>query len=84
MAVSAESLQVGWVVVPTITVYVVYVQLADVNRLKVTVLAIVLLVDCVWVLVLVMGFLVDSLTLVASTKGGCFRVSKFDFGRATD
>jgi hypothetical protein len=62
----------------------VYVQLADVYWLEVTVLAVVLLVCCVWVLILVMGFLVDSLTLVASTKGGCFFVSKFDFSRATD
>jgi len=84
VAVSAKRLQVGWVIVPTITVYVVYVQLADVYWLEVTMLAVVLLVDCVWVGVLHNGFLVDSLTLVASTEGCCFGVSKFDFGRATD
>ena len=84
MAVSAERLQVGRVVVPPVTVYVVYVQLADMYWLKVAVLAVVLLVDCVWVGVLVNGFLVDSLALVASTEGCCFGVSKFDFGRATD
>jgi hypothetical protein len=62
----------------------VHVELTDVYRLKVTVFTVVLLVDCVRVGVLHNGFLVDSLTLVASTEGCCFRVSKFDFGRATD
>ena len=84
MAVSAERLQVGRVVVPTVPVYMVYIQLADVYWLEVAVLAVVLLVDCVRVGVLHNGFLVDSLTLVASTEGCCFGVSKFDFGRATD
>ena len=62
----------------------VHVELTDVYRLKVTVLAIIFLMNCVRVGVLVDGFLVDSLTLVASTEGCCFRISKFDFGRATD
>jgi len=62
----------------------VHVELTDVDRLKVTVLAIIFLMNCVRVGVLVDGFLVDSLTLVASTEGCCFRISKFNFGRATD
>ena len=62
----------------------VNVELTDVDWLEVAVFTVVLLVDCVWVLVLVVGFLVDSLALVASTKGGCIFVSKFDFSRATD
>jgi hypothetical protein len=63
---------------------VVNVELTNVDWLEVTVFTVVFLVDCVRVSVLVDGFLVDSLTLVASTKGSCFGVSKFDFGRATD
>jgi hypothetical protein len=63
---------------------VVNVELTNVDWLEVAVLAVVLLVDCVRVSVLVDGFLVDSLALVASTKGGCIFVSKFDFSRATD
>jgi hypothetical protein len=63
---------------------VVYVKLADMHWLEVTVLAVVLLVDCVRVGVLVDGFLVDSLALVSSTERSCFGISKFDFGRATD
>jgi hypothetical protein len=62
----------------------VHVELTDVYRFKATVLAVIFLVDRVRVGVLVDGFLVDSLALIASTKGCCFRVSKFDFGRATD
>jgi len=84
VAVSTERLQVGRVIVPTVPVYVVYVQLADVYWLEVTVFAVILLVDCVRVSVLVDGFLVDSLALVSSTEGSCFGISKFDFGRATD
>jgi hypothetical protein len=84
VAVSTKGLQIGRVVVPTVTVDMVHVELTDVYRLKVTVLAIIFLMNCVRVSVLVNGFLVDSLTLVASTEGCCFRISKFDFGRATD
>ena len=84
MAVSTQSLKVRRVIIPTVTVYVVYIQLRDVYWLEVTVFAVILLVDCVWIGVLVDGFLVDSLTLVASTEGCCFGVSKFDFSRATD
>jgi len=47
----------------------VHVELTDVHRLKVTVLAIIFLMHRVRVGVLVDGFLVDSLTLVASTEG---------------
>jgi hypothetical protein len=47
---------------------VVHVQLADVDWLEVAVLAVIFLVNCIWVDGLVMGFLVDSFTLVSSTK----------------
>jgi hypothetical protein len=61
MAVCTESLQVVLLVVPTITVDVVNVKLADVLWLKPAVLTKVLLVDSVRVLVLDDVALVDSL-----------------------
>jgi hypothetical protein len=47
VTVCTKSLQVFWVVVPTITVDVVNVELTDVYWLEVTLLAVVLLVDCI-------------------------------------
>ena len=47
VAVSTEGLQVGWVIVKSVTVYVVYVQLADVYWLEVTVLTVIFTVGVV-------------------------------------
>jgi hypothetical protein len=47
VAVSTEGLKVGWIIVKAVAVYVVYVQLADVHWLEVTVLAVVLAVSVV-------------------------------------
>ena len=47
VAVRTEGLQVGWVIVKAITVYVVYIQLTDVYWSKVTLLAVVLTVSVV-------------------------------------
>ena len=47
VAVSTEGLKVGWVIVKAVAVYVVYVQLADMYWLEVTVLAVVLTVSVV-------------------------------------
>ena len=47
VAVSTEGLKVGWVIVKAVAVYVVYVQLADMYWLEVTVLAVVLAVSVV-------------------------------------
>jgi len=44
VAVSTEGLKVGWVIVKAITVYVVYIQLADVYWFEVTVFTVVLTV----------------------------------------
>ena len=49
VAVSTESLKIRRVVVPSISVNVVYIQLTDVLWLEVAVLAVILLIDCVWV-----------------------------------
>jgi len=44
IAVSTEGLQVGWVIVKAVTVYMVYVQLTDVYWPEVTLLAVILTV----------------------------------------
>ena len=64
MAVSTEGLQVGWVIVKAITVYVVYVQLTDVYWLEVTLLAVVLAVDVVRRTCLHLVDLVDGIAAV--------------------
>jgi hypothetical protein len=64
VAVSTEGLQVGWVIVKAITVYVVYIQLADVHWLEVTVFAVVLTVSVIRRTGFHLIDLVDSLTTV--------------------
>ena len=54
------------------------------NRSEVAALTVVLLVDCVWVLQLVLALLVDCLALVSCAEVLAFFISKFYFGRATD
>jgi hypothetical protein len=67
VAVGTESLQVGRVVVPTITVYVVYVELTAMFRNEATVQASIFLVQGVWVLVLLYVSFIDSLTAKATS-----------------
>ena len=66
MTVSTQGLQVGWVIVKAVTVYVVYVQLTDVYWLEVTLLAVVLAVDVVRRTCLHLIDLVDSLATVST------------------
>jgi hypothetical protein len=66
VAVSTQGLQVGWVIVKAVTVYVVYIQLADVYWLEVTLLAVVLTVDVVRRTCLHLIDLVDSLATVST------------------
>jgi hypothetical protein len=61
-------LQVGWVVVPTITVYVVYVELAAMFRNKSAMQAGIFLVQGVWVLALLDVSFIDSLATVLTSK----------------
>jgi len=68
VAISTESLQVSRVVVPTVPVYVVYIQLTDMYWLEVAVLAVIFLVDCVWVDRLVVVSLIDSFTSIPTGK----------------
>jgi hypothetical protein len=64
VAVSTEGLKVGWVIVKAVAVYVVYIQLADVYWLEVTVLAVVLAVDVVGRTCLHLVDLVDGIATV--------------------
>ena len=66
VAVSTQGLQVGWVIVKAVTVYVVYVQLADVYWFEVTLLAVVLAVDVVRRTCLHLIDLVDSFATVST------------------
>jgi hypothetical protein len=66
VAVSTQGLQVGWVIVKAVTVYVVYVQLTDVYWFEVTLLAVVLAVDVVRRTCLHLVDLVDSLATVST------------------
>ena len=64
MAVGTQGLQVGWVIIKAVTVYVVYVQLADMHWLEVTFLAVLLAVSVVRRACLHLIDLVDSITTV--------------------
>ena len=64
VAVSTEGLKVGWVIVKAVAVYVVYVQLANVYWLEVTVLAVVLAVSVIGRTYLHLVHLVDGIATV--------------------
>ena len=64
VAVSTEGLKIGWVIVKAVTVYVVYIQLADVYWLEVTLLAVVLAIDVVRRTCLHLIDLVDGIATV--------------------
>jgi hypothetical protein len=66
VAVSTQGLQVGWVIVKAVTVYVVYVQLADVYWPEVTLLAVVLAVSVVRRTCLHLIDLVDGIATVST------------------
>ena len=70
MAVSTESLQISRVIVPAVTVYVVYIQLTAMFRNEPAMLTGILLVDGVWILVLLDVSFIDSPTAKA-TSGSC-------------
>jgi hypothetical protein len=67
VAVSTKGLQISRVIVATITVYVVYVELAAMCRNKAAMQAGILLVDGVWILVLLYVSFIDSLTAKATS-----------------
>ena len=67
MAVSTQGLQVSRVIVATITVYVVYIELAAMSRNKAAMQAGILLMYCIWILVLLDVSFVDSLAAKATS-----------------
>jgi len=70
VAVGTQGLQISRVVVPTITVYVVYIQLTAMFRKKPAMLTGILLVDGIWILVLLDVSFINSLAAIA-TSGSC-------------
>jgi len=66
VAVSTESLKVGWVIIKAITVYVVYIQLADMYWLKGTVLTVIFTVSVIGRAGFHLIDLVDSLATVST------------------
>jgi hypothetical protein len=60
VAVSTQSLQISRIIVGTVSVYVVYVELAAMFRNEATVQASIFLVQGVWVLVLLYISFIDS------------------------
>jgi hypothetical protein len=68
MAVSAKSLKVRWVVVPTITVFVVYIKLTDVYWYEPTLLTLCAFMSSVWILVVNDIAFVNSLASIPTRK----------------
>jgi len=64
VAVSTQGLQVGWVIVKAVTVYVVYIQLTDVYWPEVALLAVLLTVSVVGRTCLHLVDLVDGIATV--------------------
>jgi hypothetical protein len=64
MAVSAKSLKVCWVVVPTVTVFVVYIKLACVYWYEPTLLTFCTFMSSVWIDAVVIGSLPYCATAV--------------------
>jgi len=67
VAVSTKGLQISGVIVPTVTVYVVYIKLAAMFRYKTTMQAGILFVYCIWILVLLDVSFIDSLAAKATS-----------------
>jgi len=70
VAVSTQGLQISRVVVPTITVYVVYIELTAMSRNEAAMQAGIFLVDGIWILVLLDVSFINSLATIA-TSGSC-------------
>ena len=66
VAVSTEGLKVGWVIIKAVAIYVVYIQLANVYWLEVTVFAVVLAVSVVGRTHLHLVHLVDGIATVST------------------
>jgi DMSO/TMAO reductase YedYZ heme-binding membrane subunit len=60
VAVSTQGLQISRIIVATVSVYVVYVELAAMFRNESAMLTGILLVDGIWILVLLYVSFIDS------------------------
>jgi hypothetical protein len=68
MTVSAKSLEIVWLIIPTVTVFVVYIKLTDVYWYESTLLTFSAFVLGVWILVVDDVAFVDSLTSIPTGK----------------
>jgi len=68
VAVSTKGLQVSRVIVPTVTVYVIYVELAAMFRNKATMQAGIFLVDGIRILVLLDVSFIDCFAAVLTSR----------------
>jgi len=84
VAVSTQGLQISGIIVATVSVYVVYVELAAVFRNEAAMQAGVLLVQGVWVLVLLDVSFVDSLAAIATSKSWVVLISGLYLGWTTN
>ena len=84
MAVGTQGLQISGVIVGTVTVYVVYVELAAMFRNEATVQASILFVQGVWILVLLDVSFIYSLAAITTSKSCVVLISGFYFGWTTN
>ncbi len=68
MTVSAQSLQVRWVIVPPVTVFVVYIKLADVYWYESTLLTLCAFMSSVWIDAVVIGSLPYCATAIPTRQ----------------
>jgi hypothetical protein len=83
VTVSAKGLQVRWVVVPSVTVFVVYIKLADVYWYESTLLTFCAFVLGVWIDTVVIGSLPYCATAVPARELVLF-ISQLDLSGATN
>jgi hypothetical protein len=67
VAVSTQGLQISRIIVPTVSVYVVYIELTAMFRNEPAMLTGILLVDGIWILVLLDVSFIDSPTAKATS-----------------
>ena len=68
MAVSAQSLQIVWLIIPPVTVFVVYIKLADVYWYEPTLLTFCAFMSSVWILVVNDIAFVNSLASIPTRE----------------
>jgi hypothetical protein len=68
VAVSAQSLQIVWLIIPPVTVFVVYIKLADVYWYEPTLLTFCAFMSSVWILVVNDIAFVNSLASIPTRE----------------